>query len=402
MELLIKNFRNWWQYPRSIDDRAVHRPVTFLELFYDLVYVVLIAELAHSLAEHTDGRGFANYLFLFAIVWFSWLNGMSYHDQHGNNDIRTRVFTFLQMICVVAMAAFAHDAMGETATQFAIAYGLFLLTLSFLWWRVSVHDEAHRVLSRPYSTALSLATTLFLVSAFVPDAIRIYLWVTSVAIALLLPFYMLNMGRNNRTAQHELDKMMVVSPSMVERFGLFTIIVLGEVVVGVVSGFSNHHHLTWEVGGVALLGLLVAIGLWWVYFDFVSHRIPLPKTSSVAAWTYLHLPLVASIAAVGAAVLNVIEHAGEAMPSNVRWLLVGGVAVALLSVALLINTIDPGSPTHRAIHNRGRNVMLIGAIATAAVGLFQLSAVITLGIVVVLLLAPIFFGLLAWLERFVA
>ncbi len=107
---------------------------------------------------------------------------MSYHDAHGNNDIRTRVLTFLQMICVAAMAVFAHDAIGEKASQFAIAYGLFLLTLSFLWWRVSVHNENQRALARPYSTGFLVAKLLFLVSAFVSDSLRIYLWWASVAI----------------------------------------------------------------------------------------------------------------------------------------------------------------------------------------------------------------------------
>ena len=402
MELFGQNFRKWWQYPRKVEDRSVHRSVAFLELFYDLVYVVFIAQLAHSLAGHVDWRGFANYLFLFVIVWLSWLNGMSYHDIHGNNDIRTRVFTFLQMICVAAMAVFAHDAMGETASQFAIAYGLFLLTLSFLWWRVSVHDEDQRTLVGPYGAGFLVATFLFLVSAFVPDSLRIYLWWAAVAIMYFLPIFTLKSGRNNRSAQREIDKMVVVSPSNVERFGLLTIIVLGEVVVGVVSGLSELHHLTLEVGVIALLGMLVAIGLWWVYFDFVSHRIPRAQASSVAAWTYLHLPLVASIAAVGAAVLNLVEHVGDGMPGNVRWLLVGSVSISLLCVALIINTLGSDSPAHQEIDNRSRNIMLMGAVATVAVGFFQFSAIITLSVIVVLLVAPIFFGLQAWLEKFVA
>ena len=73
------------------------RSVTFLELFYDLVYVVLIAQLAHALSEHVDLKGIFGFAFLFIIVWWAWLNGASYHDYHGNNDIRSRVFTFLQM-----------------------------------------------------------------------------------------------------------------------------------------------------------------------------------------------------------------------------------------------------------------------------------------------------------------
>jgi low temperature requirement protein LtrA len=73
-----------------------------LELFYDLVYVVLIAQLSHALAGHISLAGLAGFAFLFIIVWWAWLNGTTYHDLHGNNDIRTRVFTFTQMLCVVA------------------------------------------------------------------------------------------------------------------------------------------------------------------------------------------------------------------------------------------------------------------------------------------------------------
>jgi low temperature requirement protein LtrA len=81
----------------------------------------------------------------------------------------------------------------------------------------------------------------------------------------------------NPQAQVEIDIVSAVSPSLVERFGLFTIIVLGVVIVGVVGGVSEHHHLSWLVGGTAALGTLIAIGLWWVYFDFVSHHLPRPN-----------------------------------------------------------------------------------------------------------------------------
>ena len=60
MELLRNNFRMWWQYPRKVEDRSEHRSVAFLELFYDLVYVVFIAQLAHSLAGHVAWQGFAD------------------------------------------------------------------------------------------------------------------------------------------------------------------------------------------------------------------------------------------------------------------------------------------------------------------------------------------------------
>ncbi len=106
MASLIRNFRMWWRHPRRASETQ-DRNVSFLELFYDLVYVVLVAELAHALAGHVDWKGVWMFAFLFAIVWWSWFNGSTYHDLHGNNDIRTRVFTYLQMFAVAAMAVFA-------------------------------------------------------------------------------------------------------------------------------------------------------------------------------------------------------------------------------------------------------------------------------------------------------
>jgi low temperature requirement protein LtrA len=66
-------------------------------------------------------------------IWWAWFNGSSYHDLHGNNDIRTRVFTFSQMFSVVAMAVFAHDAPGEVSVGFALSYAAFQLILTYLW-----------------------------------------------------------------------------------------------------------------------------------------------------------------------------------------------------------------------------------------------------------------------------
>lgn len=96
-------------------DREEERSVTFLELFYDLVYVAIIAELAHTLATDVTLAAVAGFAFLFVIVWWAWFNGITYHDLHGNNDIRARVFTFLQMLTVAAMAVFAHNALADPA-----------------------------------------------------------------------------------------------------------------------------------------------------------------------------------------------------------------------------------------------------------------------------------------------
>ena len=395
LSLIRRSYRRWWQVPRYLADRPQHRQVTFLELFYDLVYVVIIAELTHSVAAHVDGRHLAQFAFLFFIVWWAWLNGTSYHEVHGNDDIRTRIFTFLQMFTVAAMAIFAHDAFGETAVGFAISYAAFQLILAYLWWRTGVYDEKHRPLSQPYAVAFLLNAVLFFASAFVSPGVRLVMWIIGVLIALLLPFITFGRGVNNPEVQAQIDLSLAPTDSMVERFGLFTIIVLGEVIVGVVQGVAGLPVLTLEVGIIGGAGMLVAVGLWWLYFDFVSHRHP--SYRAVMIWLYAHLPLTAGIALSGAAVLNAIERAGEPLPPEVRWLLVGSVALALFGIALLIRTLhdaeaDPGS------YRSGMVAMMIVGIAVLALGFSTVQPILLLGSLAFLLLVPIFFGFVSWIQ----
>ncbi|MDP9495680.1 MAG: low temperature requirement protein A, partial [Actinomycetota bacterium] len=149
-------FRRWWQPPARYEDRPVDRRVTFLELFFDLVFVVLISQLAHRLAEHPTWSGVGWFVFLFYAVWSSWINGTFYYDLHGTDDVSVRVFTFTQMLTVAVMAVFAGSVPGSGSEGFAIAYGFNSLLLAIIWFRTGLHDPSHRPASNPYSAAYLL------------------------------------------------------------------------------------------------------------------------------------------------------------------------------------------------------------------------------------------------------
>jgi len=392
-------FRRWWQPPRTTSARPEERRVTFLELFYDLVYVVIIAELSHALAEHISLAGIGTFVFLTIIVWWGWFNGAMYHDVHGNNDIRTRVFTFMQMFTVAAMAVFAHNALGEGSVGFALSYAAFHLILTWLWWRTGVFDPNHRPLAQPYAITFLITSLLFIVSIVVPVPWRFILW--GVGLLIDLAFLLLIVTRTNAAIQAQLNRVLLISPSAVERFGLFTIIVLGEVIIGVVGGVAGHPELSWLVGGTAALGMVIAIGLWWVYFDFVSGRPPIARPATSLAWIYLHLPVSVGIAAVGAGVLHVVEHAGEPLPSDVRWLLVGAVTAVLVSIALIVRLLDiPAS--YRRLYWNGSILMWIAGILVVVFGLTPIDPGLLLLALCALLLAPVFYGVLVWIKVFEA
>jgi low temperature requirement protein LtrA len=292
-----------------------------------------------------------------------------------------------------------HRLVGQGSSGFALSYASFQFTLTILWWRTGVHDPDHRPLSRPYSFIFLLNTLMFAASAFVPPAWRFSIWGFVLLLSLLLPIYMFFcLGKRNAQARQQIKITSAVRPSLVERFGLFTIIVLGEVIVSIVGGVVRHHHLTWNLGGTALLGTVIAIGIWWLYFDFISHRIPQGGLIKISSWYYLHLPVTIGIASVGASVLNVLAHTGDPLPSEVRWLLVASLSVVLIGIALLTRTVQSPRENQRSFYF-GSTIMLISGILISGLGFLKLSVIHILTLLILLLLAPIFFGFLAWVKE---
>jgi low temperature requirement protein LtrA len=387
-------FSRLWQPPAPYDARASDRHVSFLELFFDLVFVVVISRLAHGLAEHPSWSGVGWFVFLFYAVWSSWINGTLYHDLHSTDDVSVRVFTFAQMLAVTVMAVFAANVPGAGSQGFAIGYAVNTLVLVVLWFRTGLHDPAHRPASIPYSAAYILSAALFAGSAAVAEPARYWMW--AVGLVIEVAGLVTALHRWRPPASQAGNAVISTTPSLIERLGLFVIIVLGEVIVGSVAGMADVVPLDLDGIIIGLLGVLVAIGLWWIYFDLVSLRAPISRATQL--WLYLHLPLVIAMAAGGAGVLNTVEHVAEPLPDAVRWLLVGSLAAAVFSVALLIQTLE----VRRAqpeLYGAARTALLITAALILAVGLAGWGAKTTLAAMVVLLLVPVTVGLIVWLRH---
>jgi len=382
----------FWRRPRSAQE-IVGRSVSFLELFYDLVYVVIIAQLAHSLAHHVTLATIGSFIFLFVLVWWAWINGAIYHNLHGYDDVRNRTYTFIQMGIICAMAIFAHDAMGETSRWFALAYATFMALYAFLWWRTGVHDPGHRPQTIPYIITYPIAVVIFIASIFVPPPVRYIMWGAAIAQVLLVTTLFAALRRN----MEYISGVNVTSPSFIERFKLFTIIVFGETIVAVVAGLSRLHHFNLSNGLLGALGLILAFGLWWIYFDF-SERHPVKPRAWFLPWIYIHLPLSIGITAIGPSVLNIIVHEGEVLPVEVRWLMTGAIALSFFSIGVYLQTLDV-KPELKPGY-RTASILLFGMSAAAVVLGFLsvlLSPLILLISLPALLVIPIAYGLyLRW------
>ena len=113
--------RTWFRTPpRRHGEVMAEREVSFLELFYDLVYVVLIGSTTHHLAADITGRSIFEFAVVFGLIWLAWFNGTLWHELHGREDGRSRNYIFLQMGLLALLAVFAGHATSEDGGEFAI------------------------------------------------------------------------------------------------------------------------------------------------------------------------------------------------------------------------------------------------------------------------------------------
>jgi low temperature requirement protein LtrA len=363
--MVLKDFRRrFWLPPRAHGEVIEDRTVSFLELFYDLVYVVVIAAAASVLSHDITWRTTAEFAVVFALIWLAWVNGTLYHDLHGHDDIRTRTYTFAQMLLVVLLAVFVGDG-PEGGQSFALVYAAFFALLTWLWYTVRRQDdERYRATTARYLMANITFTLVMFGSAFLEADAQLAVW------ALLLVGWLIGnlvLGRSMTTISEE---RLFVSGSFVERFGLFIIIVLGEVVVGVVDGLS-HAERNVETIATGLVALTIGFGFWWNYFDLTGRRLPREDPGGAPFWLTAQLPLTMSIAAAGAAMVGVIEHAtDDRAPQAATWLLSGSVALGFLALIAIVRTLEDYD-RYRAVYLPTSFVMLGAAGLALLIGAWR-------------------------------
>ena len=334
---MLRDFRRrFWQPPRAHGDVVEDRTVSFLELFHDLVYVVVIAAAASTVAHDITPRSVAEFGVVFGLIWLAWINGTFLHDLHGRNDVRTRFYTFAQMLLIVLLAVYVGDAAGDGGQGFALVYSAYLALLTWLWYTVRRRDDERFMdITRQWLIAMVVSFAVVLGSTLLAPEWRMVVW------ALLVVMWLATMiWLGSSTEMLEEEGMLSSSDSLIERFGLFVIIVLGEVVVGVVDGLSNAERDA-ETIATGVFALIIGFGLWWNYFDLTARRLPRADPGGSPIWLTAHFPLTLSIGAAGAAMVSLILSAtDDRAPAASAWLLAGSVALGLVSLAVIVRTLQ--------------------------------------------------------------
>ena len=310
------------------------RHATWLELFYDLVFVVTISQLSHYLLHDVSLSNFFGFLFLFIPVWWSWIGTTFFATRFYSDDLVHRLLLLLQMGGAGAMAVNISGAFNNNFSGFALSYAFMRLILVIEYVRVFrtiKSSESANPLVKRYIIGFSIAAIIWLISAFVPlTEIRFALWVIGLIIDFATPISTSKL--TSKFAPH--------ISHLPERMGLFTLIVLGESIVGIVNGMTEQ---IWDVYSVieASLGLCISFSLWWLYFDSTG-RLPIQilrekgRISFYLIWLYTHFPLVVAITAVGVGIRRLVSSEQHSVLSNSDlWLICGSVAISLISQSVL-------------------------------------------------------------------
>lgn len=359
----------------SPDDQGA----TFVELFFDLVFVFAITQVAHYAAHHLDGIGLSRTLVVFWLIWWGWTQFTWALNAADTDHHHVRVGTLVSTAVAFAMAVSVEQAFAanSAALWFALSYvGVRILGLG-LYYRVVSSNADQRAAVAAFASLSVLGLFSVLLGAFLDPSIRIWIWVGALAFDVAAAWIAGNAHAWGLHAGH-----------FAERHGLIIIIALGESLI--VAGSALTSDPSFPLMSVGALALLLTFVLWWTYFGWVrealEERLKEAKGRPRAqlgrdTYSLLHFPLVSGIVALAVG-LEAALHPGDYTLPQVAIAVGLGLTLFLLSTAAAVRR-----ATGRMLWGR----VLILALTLVALGLssgtsvYQILGVACGGLVVIVL-----------------
>ncbi|PRY67851.1 low temperature requirement protein LtrA [Glaciihabitans tibetensis] len=309
-----------------------HRASSPLELLFDLTFVVAIAqiaaELAHGIADGHAGEVLVPYLMVFFAIWWAWVTCTWFASAYDTDDVPYRVLTMVQMAGVLTLAAGVPTAFAEgNFIMVVMGYVIMRIGLVAQWLRVAIEHPAGRATALRYAGGIAVVQVGWLLRQLLPEGFGVASFAVLVAFELAVPIWAARKGEPSWHPHH-----------IAERYGLFTIIVLGESVFAATTGVQaavQNDGLSAELVAISLSGLVLLFALWWLYFLEPAADGLAARRHRAYFWGYGHYGVFASLAALGAGLEVAVEYSGHHL--DVSALVVGfalAIPVALFLVLL--------------------------------------------------------------------
>ncbi|MYX73290.1 low temperature requirement protein A [Streptomyces sp. SID3915] len=370
---------------RGRDPGEEHRASTPLELLFDLTFVVAVSQAArqlhHALAEGYIGSGVASYAAVFFAIWWAWMNFTWFASAYDTDDVPYRLLTLVQMAGVLVLAAGVGSVFedGDFAVV-VVGYVVMRLAMITQWLRAAAAHREGRAGALRYASGVAVVQLGWIARLWAPPGA--WAWTTFlvlVAAELAVPAWA--EAGSRRTPWHP--------GHIAERYGLFTIIVLGEVILASFTAIQSAvtgRGLSASVLLTALGGLLLVFGLWWIYFTGSDAVLLTLRTA--LTWGYGHYVVFAALAAIGAgteAALAASEHHAHLSIRAAGLAVAIPVALVLLVLGGLHRATRTGAAGHALLLTAGALVVLV--LGLCAPGLGAGGAVLGMGLAVSVTLA---------------
>jgi low temperature requirement protein LtrA len=308
--------------------------VTFVELFFDLVFVFAVTQLSHSLLEHLTLMGLVQTALLMMAVWWVWIYTSWVTNWLDPEKTAVRLMLFVLMLAGLVLSTSIPLAFESKGLAFAGAYAFMQVgRCLFALWALGRGNPGNFRNFQRITAWLALSAVFWIAGAFVEPEARLALWGMALIIEYVSPsvgFWTPGLGRST-TADWD-----IAGSHMAERCGLFIIIALGESILVTGAKFGN---LPWTLPVVAAftIAFVGSVAMWWIYFNIGAERASRHISASAdpgrlgrLAYTYLHLPLVAGIIVAAVGDELVLAHPGGHTSLETTAVQLGGPALYLL------------------------------------------------------------------------
>jgi len=348
--------------------------VTFLELFFDLVFVLVITQLSQLLLDDLTPRGAAEMLFLLVAIWVAWVYTTWWTNSFDPNAVPVRLVILVMMLAGMMMALAIPAAWGDRALLFALAYvGLHVVRNGFsvvAARRLGADPNLRLGLSRLFIWSIATGA-LWIAGAIAGGRALVALWVVALSLEVAsayVGYWVPGLGRQ-QIGDRDIDP-----GHFAERFQLFIIIVLGESIV-ITGATAAALELTTPRMAAVVVAVAMASTLWWLYFNTVAARssqdfgAASDEQARLArdAYSYTHILLVLGIMLVAIGNELVIAHPLEALDRAGLIVVVAGPVLYLLGHAAFA----------RIMTGRVRSSRLLGAVLIVGVGVVAAGAAVS-------------------------
>ena len=351
----------WWRNSNKRNANIEDRKISWLELFYDLVYVIAISKITHNLSLQLNITGFLDYFYVLGLIYWGWLNGSAHHDLLGANDVRTIFLTIWQMVILSALIVTLNSPAESIYFNTTVVILIMQYYITYLWWSEGIYDKNSMRLNRYYTVIYSLVFALIFSTFFLYQPYLRMVFYFALILNYLPPYFENSALREKRFEYR-------LTSSMAERLGLFTIILFGEVILGIINGISKFQNLTFYHWLLFILSVFIVFMLWFIFFKMIEDKKIKKGFINSNIYALLFLPVAMSLGVIGVVFEKIFITDGTALYSeraNMKLFL--GIFICLfLSGTLCISKLIEASKSYLQAQAK-MQTLLLGVIVSLVI-----------------------------------